>query len=45
MKFYILIDDKRLNNCNQTLFARNQKYECGELLKVKVHILFYGDNS
>jgi hypothetical protein len=25
--------------------VRNKKYECGGRLKVKLHILFYGDNS
>jgi hypothetical protein len=26
-------------------FVKNQKYEPGGWLKVKIHILFYGDNS
>jgi hypothetical protein len=29
----------------KTVFVKNQKYECGGQLKVKIHILFYGDNS
>jgi hypothetical protein len=27
------------------MFVKNKKYERGGRLKVKVHILFYGDNS
>jgi hypothetical protein len=28
-----------------TTFARTKKYEHGERLNVKIHILFYGENS
>jgi hypothetical protein len=30
---------------NKTTFTRNQKYEHGERLKVKIKILFYAENS
>jgi hypothetical protein len=28
-----------------TIFLKNQKYEHGGQLKVKLHVLFYGNNS
>jgi hypothetical protein len=28
-----------------SLLQKNQKYEYGGQLKVKIHVLFYGDNS
>jgi hypothetical protein len=30
---------------NETIFMENQKFERGGLFKVKIYILFYGDNS
>jgi hypothetical protein len=34
-----------MDKFNETIFVKNKKYERGCRLKVKVHILFYGDNS
>jgi hypothetical protein len=28
----------------KTMFVKSQEYEHGEWLKVKIHILFYGDS-
>jgi hypothetical protein len=45
LKFLMLTDLQRMNTLNKTAFAKNQKYECGGLLKAKIHILFYENNS
>jgi hypothetical protein len=41
----MLIDNQRMNNFQHNNFCENQKYESTWLLKVKIDILFYGDNS
>jgi hypothetical protein len=45
MEFCLLIELKKTNNSNQTIVAKNQKYEHNGRLKFKIHILFNGDNS
>jgi hypothetical protein len=42
---FALTDLQRMNNVTKTVFVKNQKYEHGGRLIVKIHILFYGDNS
>jgi hypothetical protein len=44
MKFCTLTDLQGMNNF-KTTFVKNEKYEDGGQLKVKILILLYGDNS
>jgi hypothetical protein len=46
MKFYVLVRIERMKRFLIRQFClKTQKYERGERFKVKIHILFYGDNS
>jgi thymidine kinase len=46
MQFCVLIDPERMITLDETvLVCENKKYECRARLKVKIHILFYRDNS
>jgi hypothetical protein len=40
-----MLELQTMKTFNNTTFVRSQKYEAGGGLKVKIHILFYGDNS
>jgi hypothetical protein len=33
------------SKCEQFFFVKNQKYECGRRLEIKIRILFYAENS
>jgi hypothetical protein len=43
MKSCMLINLQRMDDFNNTDFVKNQNYECGGLLKVKIHVLFCGE--
>lgn len=46
MTFCMLIDIQRMNKLNKIIFVKKkQKYEHGGRLKIKIHILRYGNNS
>jgi hypothetical protein len=43
--FVVCIDGKKYITSNSFTFARNQNYQYGGQLNVKIHIKFCGDNS